>query len=54
MIKLKIAQHFNWIYSGDDYTGLGESYEKKYPEIFDKGDGLNVIEECYWGKIDMI
>ncbi|MFP4567669.1 MAG: hypothetical protein ACLFN8_01870 [Candidatus Woesearchaeota archaeon] len=49
IIKLEVANQKNYLYWPDINHDLWRTYQKKYPEIFSKGDKYQNLEDIFWG-----
>jgi hypothetical protein len=49
MVKLEIALENKYLYWPEPNPGLWTKYKKSYPEIFQKGDKRQNLEDIFWG-----
>ncbi|QQS59109.1 hypothetical protein IPN35_06020 [Candidatus Peregrinibacteria bacterium] len=51
LIKMLVAKTRNWVFSPDDRRERWQGLVQKYPEIFQKGNKDQNVQEEFWGSI---
>ena len=51
LVKILVAKTRNWVFSPENRYGRWQDLTKKYPEIFQKGNKGQNIQEEFWGNM---
>ncbi len=53
VVKIEVANENNFLFLKESSAQRWKKYKDLYPEIFNRGDDSQRVEDCFWGIVDV-